>query len=309
MELRSRPSSRRSWTADDGRCAAVVTEDGERIDCQIVGLTAGVSARTSILSRARRSRPVAACSSTGACAPSVPDVFAAGDCAEIVTADGERNLIQQVWYTGKMQGERRRRGDGRRRSARYDPGIWFNSAKFLDLEYQTYGQVNMKVAGRGEPLLGARRRPARGAHRAHVEGGSSASTRWASAIATRCASAGCARSGTSTTSSTTSPRRNFDPEFFRRHEDEIAARLRGQVGELADDRRADARVRLRRGGRASASRAPEPRRRCPGCSGSAWRSSVVGLLSLAGAGLRRPRQRHLARPGFLVRRAVGGAAC
>ena len=24
----------------------------------------------------------------------------------------------------------------------YDPGIWYNSAKFLNLEYQTYGQVN-----------------------------------------------------------------------------------------------------------------------------------------------------------------------
>jgi hypothetical protein len=27
---------------------------------------------------------------------------------------------------------------------KYDPGIWFNSAKFLDLEYQTYGLVPAK---------------------------------------------------------------------------------------------------------------------------------------------------------------------
>ncbi|MEZ4689782.1 MAG: hypothetical protein R3A12_06220 [Ignavibacteria bacterium] len=30
----------------------------------------------------------------------------------------------------------------------YDPGIWFNSAKFLDIEYQTaYGLVNMNIDG------------------------------------------------------------------------------------------------------------------------------------------------------------------
>ena len=29
--------------------------------------------------------------------------------------------------------------------ATYDPGIWYNSAKFLDLEYHTYGQVNLCI--------------------------------------------------------------------------------------------------------------------------------------------------------------------
>ena len=33
----------------------------------------------------------------------VPDVLAAGDCAEIVTHGDGRNLLQQVWYTGKRQ--------------------------------------------------------------------------------------------------------------------------------------------------------------------------------------------------------------
>ena len=35
---------------------------------------------------------------------SVEGVWAAGDCAEIRGAGGERNLLQQVWYTGKAQG-------------------------------------------------------------------------------------------------------------------------------------------------------------------------------------------------------------
>src|SRR5260221_13152485 len=29
----------------------------------------------------------------------------------------------------------------------YDRGVWFNSAKFLDLEYQTYGLVKRDVPG------------------------------------------------------------------------------------------------------------------------------------------------------------------
>ncbi|MCB1036730.1 MAG: NAD(P)/FAD-dependent oxidoreductase, partial [Acidobacteria bacterium] len=34
----------------------------------------------------------------------------------------------------------------------YDPGIWFNSAKFMDLEWQVYGQVPPKP-GEGEATL------------------------------------------------------------------------------------------------------------------------------------------------------------
>ena len=77
----------------------------------------------------------------------VPDVFAAGDCAEIITEGEGRNLIQQVWYTGKNQGKVAGEVIAGRDSV-YDPGIWYNSAKFFDLEYQTYGTVrNVPVEG------------------------------------------------------------------------------------------------------------------------------------------------------------------
>jgi NADPH-dependent 2,4-dienoyl-CoA reductase/sulfur reductase-like enzyme len=68
------------------------------------------------------------------------NVFAAGDCAEIVTPEGQRNTLEQLWYTGKMQGAvagRIMAGE----EARYDRGIWYNSAKFVDLEWHTYGRV------------------------------------------------------------------------------------------------------------------------------------------------------------------------
>ena len=60
-----------------------------------------------------------------------------GDCAEIQQPDGG-TLIQQTWYTGRAQGEVAA-GNILGGDTPYDPGIWFNSAKFLDIEYQTHG--------------------------------------------------------------------------------------------------------------------------------------------------------------------------
>ena len=56
---------------------------------------------------------------------------------------GRRNL-EQVWYTGKIQGQVAAYNIcGTEKE--YDPGHWFNSAKFLDIEYQTYGWVFPKL--------------------------------------------------------------------------------------------------------------------------------------------------------------------
>jgi NADPH-dependent 2,4-dienoyl-CoA reductase/sulfur reductase-like enzyme len=69
-----------------------------------------------------------------------PDVYAAGDCAQVQTPEGQPDLIQAVWYTGRMQGEcvaKNLLGG----TEPYDGGVWFNSAKFFDLEYQVYGEV------------------------------------------------------------------------------------------------------------------------------------------------------------------------
>ena len=124
---------------DSGGACAVVTGDGERIDADLVGLTAGVSPNIDLVrdTEIETGRGVLV---DWHLRTSVDGVFAAGDCAEIVTEDDTRNVIQQVWYTGKMQG-RVAAESMAGRDVRYDPGIWYNSAKFLDLEYQTYGFV------------------------------------------------------------------------------------------------------------------------------------------------------------------------
>ena len=129
-----------------GRCRAAVTKDGRRLECEIVGLTAGVSPNTDVLAGSGIETGRGVLVDRGL-RTSAPDVFAAGDCAEIRATDGGRNTIQQVWYTGKRQGTFVARVMAGAEDGRYDPGIWFNSAKFLDLEYHTYGKVNMKVPG------------------------------------------------------------------------------------------------------------------------------------------------------------------
>ena len=122
-----------------GRCRGVRTKGGEEIACEIVGLTAGVSPNLSALENSGipcgRGILVDDHLKT-----QVPNIWAAGDCAEILTEGEGRNLLQQVWYTGKAQGELVAHSLADE-DVTYTPRTWFNSAKFFDLEYQVYGSV------------------------------------------------------------------------------------------------------------------------------------------------------------------------
>lgn len=123
-----------------GRVGGVITNKDEKIDCGLVGLTAGVSPNLDLV------RDTSIPNGRGILVDwglrtQIEDIYSAGDCAEIVTEGEGRNLLQQVWYTGKMQGKVVGETIAGLDS-KYDPGIWYNSAKFLNLEYQTYGQVN-----------------------------------------------------------------------------------------------------------------------------------------------------------------------
>lgn len=135
-----------------GRACAVKTPDGERIECQIVGLTAGVSPNLSALegSDIATGRGVLV---DDKLRTDKENVYAAGDCAEIVTPEGERNRIEQLWYTGEMQGRVAGREMAEVDGGGYERGIWFNSAKFIDLEWHTYGQVPANSSAGGLSTL------------------------------------------------------------------------------------------------------------------------------------------------------------
>ncbi len=125
---------------ENGRAKAVkIQETGEIIECQLVGLTAGVSPNVNFLksSNIELGRGVKV---NRHLETNIPDVFAIGDCAEQHEAIGNRRPIEAVWYTGRMMGETVAQTICGNRMP-YNPGHWFNSAKFLDIEYQTYGWV------------------------------------------------------------------------------------------------------------------------------------------------------------------------
>ncbi len=124
---------------ENGRAKAVTTDKGETIECNIVGLTAGVSPNVDFLkdSGIELGRGIKV---NRFLETNIRDIYAIGDCAEQHEAIGNRRPIEAVWYTGRMMGETVAQtlcGN----KIEYKPGHWFNSAKFLDIEYQTYGWV------------------------------------------------------------------------------------------------------------------------------------------------------------------------
>jgi len=121
----------------------VIKETGEKIDCQMVGLTAGVSPNIGFLKGAELNTDRGIIINSNF-ETSQADVYAGGDCAQFETPLPGRRPIEQVWYTGKMHGKviaERICG----KDTVYTPGPWFNSAKFIDVEYQTYGMVMPKL--------------------------------------------------------------------------------------------------------------------------------------------------------------------
>ncbi|WP_353779057.1 FAD-dependent oxidoreductase [Winogradskyella sp. 3972H.M.0a.05] len=141
IDLRLSSNLKEIISDENGKAkAVVVAETGEEIPCDLVGLTAGVSPNIDFLkdSNIETGRGIKV---NRFLETNIPDVYAIGDCAEQHEAIGNRRPIEAVWYTGRMMGETVAQTICGNR-LEYKPGHWFNSAKFLDIEYQTYGWVH-----------------------------------------------------------------------------------------------------------------------------------------------------------------------
>ena len=140
IDLRLATSLKEICDDENGKVEAIITEDGERIACQFVGLTAGVRPNVDFLSQTaleiNRGIVVDEFLQTN-----LTDVYAIGDCAELRQPQPHRRAIEAVWYVGRMMGETLAFSLSGHKT-RYTPSHWFNSAKFFDLEYQTYGNVS-----------------------------------------------------------------------------------------------------------------------------------------------------------------------
>src|SRR5690606_10635855 len=140
VDLRHNTTLEKILSDDNGRARAVVTSEGEEIACDVVGICTGVKPNIDFLKNSGleidRGILVDQYLQTN-----IPNVYAIGDCAQQREPLSHRKSVEAVWYTGRMMGE----ALGQTLTGNkmpYKPGHWFNSAKFFDIEYQTYGWVS-----------------------------------------------------------------------------------------------------------------------------------------------------------------------
>ena len=209
---------------EQGRVRAVVTTTGEEIACQWVGLATGVTPNLTLAktSNVETDKGILV---DEFLRTSVPGVFAAGDCAQHRQPAAGEVPIEQLWYTGRMQGETVAHTICGQ-AMTYRRGIWFNSAKFFNLEYQTYGQAP------AEPTAGLRsfywgHTSARAALRIYFRAEAPHAVVGFNALGLRLRQAVCeqwirelASVGTVLAHLGAA---NFDPEFSRQHEKAIVA--------------------------------------------------------------------------------------
>ncbi|MBX9734927.1 MAG: NAD(P)/FAD-dependent oxidoreductase [Chitinophagaceae bacterium] len=139
VDLRLDTESKEIKSDETGRVRAIITSKEDTIDCSFVALTVGVSPNIDFVKNSgiQTDRGIIV---DDYLQTNFKNIFAIGDCAQFKTPLPGRKPIEQVWYTGKIQGETAARNIVGLQTA-YKPGHWFNSAKFFDLEYQTYGLV------------------------------------------------------------------------------------------------------------------------------------------------------------------------
>lgn len=218
------------WPDGAGGVKAVALKGGEKVRCNFVGITAGVKPNVEWLAH------------TGLdidkgiqvdehLRTNQPDVYAIGDCAQIREPKPGRRPIEAIWYTGRMMGEVAAY-NLLGRDVAYDPGVFFNSAKFFDIEYQIYGDVPAdlpddkrwfyyRVPGEEKAIRlywDAETRAATGFHLMGIRYRQEVCEAWirnATPIEEVVEHLGLA---------------NFDPEFYRQHEAGFVAAFNAQEG-------------------------------------------------------------------------------
>ncbi|RKD16328.1 NADH dehydrogenase [Pelobium manganitolerans] len=120
-----------------GSVKGIITKKGAEIPCQLLLISIGVQPNINFLKNS------ALAINKGVLVnefleTNITNVYALGDCAEFENPKLLHPPIEQLWYTAQMQGEALANTICGHRQT-YRRGVWFNSAKFLDIEYQTYG--------------------------------------------------------------------------------------------------------------------------------------------------------------------------
>ncbi|MEJ7609209.1 MAG: FAD/NAD(P)-binding oxidoreductase [Bryobacteraceae bacterium] len=124
--------------AKNGTVSGVCVASGTEYPCELLGIAVGVHPAVEWLAGCRTPPAIRRGVVVDAgFRTSLPDVFSAGDCAEIEIPEC-KPLIEQIWYSAKRQGELAAKsmlGD----FVAYRPPVFYNSSKFFDIEFTTVG--------------------------------------------------------------------------------------------------------------------------------------------------------------------------
>lgn len=140
IKLKLRITLKELKSDKNGNVCTVITEQGESLPCNFVGIATGVTPNIDLAKNAMLATQKGILVNEFL-ETSQPDVYAAGDCAELAFAG---NRVEQLWYTGRLQGETVAYNICGK-NILYTRGVPFNSAKFFDLEFQSYGSVNPEI--------------------------------------------------------------------------------------------------------------------------------------------------------------------
>ncbi|HMW39393.1 MAG: NAD(P)/FAD-dependent oxidoreductase [Saprospiraceae bacterium] len=121
---------------------AVITKKGEKINCDFVGITMGVHPQKKLAVEAGIECNIGILVDEYL-RTSDEKIFAIGDCAELRRPAQGRRAVEAVWFCGRTMGTIAAANIcGQRKQ--YKQGIWFNAAKFFNIEYHVYGYVPVR---------------------------------------------------------------------------------------------------------------------------------------------------------------------
>lgn len=226
IDLRTKSGLKEIKGDAQGKVISITTEDNEEISCQFVGVTVGVKPNIEFLkdSAIETDKGILV---NEFLETNVPDVYAVGDCAQHRVAPAGRKNIEQIWYSARMQGETVAHTICGKKT-KYIPGVFFNSAKFFNIEYQVYGTVNTTPAEDEEHFYWEHKGGEKSVRIIFEK--TTGTVRGFNLMGIRYKHAVCDRWIKEKASieqvMAHLHEANFDPEFFKRHEDEIIAEFK-----------------------------------------------------------------------------------
>jgi NADPH-dependent 2,4-dienoyl-CoA reductase/sulfur reductase-like enzyme len=129
------------FEADDSNMVkSVELQSGEKVDSDLVCVCIGVEPKVDWL-KSTEVQTKAGVLVNAHLQTNMSSIYAVGDCVECINPVHGRKSIETLWYTGRLMGEYLGKNILHENPPPYEPGIYFNSAKFFDVEYQIYGDV------------------------------------------------------------------------------------------------------------------------------------------------------------------------